>query len=211
MKTDTLIELLARDAGPAPRALAARRLWPAALIGLLVSASAAIAVFGAIPAALYATPAPWTKLAYAGALALAAGWLSARLSRPAAPLAGAPRAASAVALAMAALGAASLAAEPAGSRVAALLGHSWWSCPVSVLALSLPALAAALWAVRGLAPTRPRAAGFAAGLLAGSVGACGYALSCPEASPAFVAVWYTLGIALTGALGAALGPRVLRW
>jgi hypothetical protein len=33
---------------------------------------------------------PWTKLAYAGALALAAGWLSARLSRPAAPLAGAP-------------------------------------------------------------------------------------------------------------------------
>jgi hypothetical protein len=74
-----------------------------------------------------------------------------------------------------------------------------------------PALAAALWAVRGLAPTRPRAAGFAAGLLAGSVGACGYALSCPEVSPAFVAVWYTLGIALTGALGAALGTRVLRW
>ena len=211
MKTDTLIELLARDAGPAPRALAARRLWPAALVGLLVSAWAAIAVFGAIPAALYATHVPWTKLAYAGALALAAGWLSARLSRPAAPLAGAPRAAAAVVLAMGALGAASLVAEPAGGRVAALLGHSWWSCPISVLALSLPALAAALWAVRGLAPTRPRAAGFAAGLLAGSVGACGYALSCPEVSPAFVAVWYTLGIALTGALGAALGTRVLRW
>ena len=211
MKTDTLIELLARDAGPAPRALAARRLWPAALLGLLVSACAAIAVFDAIPAALYATPAPWIKLASAGALALAAGGLSARLSRPAAPLAGTPRAVAAVVLAMAALGAISLAAEPAGSRLAALLGHSWWSCPVSVLVLSLPALAAALWAVRGLAPTRPRAAGFAAGLLAGSVGACGYALSCPEVSPAFVAVWYTLGIGLTGALGAALGPRVLRW
>jgi hypothetical protein len=80
-----------------------------------------------------------------------------------------------------------------------------------VLALSLPALAAALWAVRGLAPTRPRTAGFAAGLLAGSVGAIGYALSCAEASPAFVALWYTLGIALTGAVGAVLGPRVLRW
>jgi len=75
----------------------------------------------------------------------------------------------------------------------------------------LPALAAALWAVRGLAPTRPWAAGFAAGLLAGSVGAFGYSLSCPEASPAFVAAWYTLGIVLTGAVGAALGPRVLRW
>jgi hypothetical protein len=77
--------------------------------------------------------------------------------------------------------------------------------------LSLPALAAAFWAVRGLAPTRLRAAGFAAGLLAGSLGAFGYALSCPEVSPAFVAVWYTLGIGLTGAVGAGLGPRVLRW
>jgi hypothetical protein len=80
-----------------------------------------------------------------------------------------------------------------------------------VLALSLPALAAALWALRDLAPTRPRAAGAAAGLLAGSIGAIGYALHCPEAAIAFVAAWYTAGIALTGALGAALGPRVLRW
>lgn len=211
MKTDTLIEMLARDAGPAPRALAARRLSPAAAVGLLVSACAAIAVFGAIPTALYATAVPWTKMAYAGALALAAGWLTARLSRPAAPLAGAPLATAAVVLAMVAMGAVSLLAEPAGGRLAALLGHSWWSCPLSVLALSLPALAAAFWAVRGLAPIRLRAAGFAAGLLAGSVGAFGYALSCPEVSPAFVAVWYTLGIALTGAVGAWIGPRVLRW
>jgi hypothetical protein len=28
---------------------------------------------------------------------------------------------------------------------------------------------------------------------------------------AFVATWYTLGIAATGALGALLGPRLLRW
>jgi hypothetical protein len=54
-------------------------------------------------------------------------------------------------------------------------------------------------------------AGFAAGLLAGSVGAIGYSLSCPEASAAFVAVWYSLGIGLTGVAGAILGSRVLRW
>jgi hypothetical protein len=92
-----------------------------------------------------------------------------------------------------------------------VLGSSWLKCPPSVLALSLPALAAVLWAVRGMAPTQPRTAGFAAGLLAGGVGAFGYALSCPEESPAFVAVWYSLGIVLTGAVGAALGPRLLRW
>ena len=41
--------------------------------------------------------------------------------------------------------------------------------------------------------------------------AFGYALSCTELSPAFVAIWYSLGIALAGALGAVLGPRILRW
>ncbi|KPF44557.1 hypothetical protein D621_19030 [beta proteobacterium AAP51] len=211
MKTDALIELLARGAGPAPRALVLRRLSPAALVGLLASALVAVAGFGALPAAMFATAVPWTKMAYAGALALAAGWLTARLSRPAAPTAGPRRATVLVLLAMTALGLASLVFTPAGERLDGLLGKSWSSCPFSVLALSLPALAAALWAVRGLAPTRPRAAGFAAGLLAGSAGAFGYALSCPEASPAFVAVWYTLGIVFTAGLGALLGPRVLRW
>jgi hypothetical protein len=211
MKTDTLIDLLARGAGPAPRAVAARRLSPAAIAGLLLSAGAAIAVFGVIPSGMFATATPWMKMVYAGAMAWAAGWLTARMSRPASSFARPKAAAVAVVLAMAAWGAASLMSIPSGSRLGAVLGHSWLSCPWSVLALSLPALVAALWAVRGLAPTRPRAAGFAAGLMAGSVGAFGYALSCPEASPAFVAVWYTLGIALTGAVGAVLGPRVLRW
>lgn len=211
MKTDTLIDMLAQNAGPAPRALAARRLSPAALAGLLVSSLAAITWFGTIPAPMFSTAVPWTKMAYAGALALAAGWLTASLSRPAAPLQWPQRVTFAVVMIMALMGAASLAFEPSGGRIQALLGYSWFSCPWSVLALSLPALAASLWAVRGLAPTRLRAAGFAAGLMAGSVGAFGYSLSCPEASSAFVAVWYSLGIALTGALGAALGPRVLRW
>lgn len=211
MKTDTLIDLLARDAGPVPRALAARRLSPAAAAGLLVSALIAITWFGAIPAPMFATTVPWTKMAYAGTLALAAGWWTARLSRPAAPIAPPRRVTALVLLAMVLVGGASLASTPAGARLDALLGESWSTCPWSVLALSLPALAGSLWAVRGLAPTRPRAAGFTAGLLAGSVGAFGYSLSCPEASPAFVAVWYSLGIAFTGVVGAALGPRVLRW
>lgn len=211
MKTDTLIDILARDAGPAPRGLAARRLSPAALAGLLVSAGIATVWFGTIPAALFATAVPWTKMAYAGALALVAGWWTARLSRPAAPIVQPRRATGLVLLAMAAVGGVSLATAPAGTRLDALLGKSWSTCPWSVLALSLPALVASLWAVRGLAPTLPRTAGFAAGLLAGSLGAFGYSLSCPEASPAFVAIWYTLGIALTGAVGAVLGPRVLRW
>ena len=79
------------------------------------------------------------------------------------------------------------------------------------LALSIAPLAGIIWALRGLAPTRLRLAGLCAGLLAGAIGAAGYALACTEQSAAFVAVWYSLGIAVSGLLGCALGGRILRW
>ncbi|MBK9363166.1 MAG: DUF1109 domain-containing protein [Rubrivivax sp.] len=211
MKTQTLVELLARGAGPAPRHVAARRLLPAAGFGVLASAALALALIGPIPAALYATAAPWVKLGYAAVLAAAALWLTATLSRPVARPLRPGRAVAAVVAAMGLIGLVALLATPAGERMTALLGHSALACPGNVLALSLPALAAALWALRGLAPTRPHAAGAAAGLLAGALGAAGYALACTETSPGFVAAWYSLGIGLTAALGAIVGPRVLRW
>ena len=211
MKTDELIEMLARGAGPAPRAVVARRLAPAAALGLAASALLALALFGPVPAAMYDSAAPWIKLGYAASLALAAGWLTSRLARPVARLRLPQRAVAVVFGAMGAFGLAALIAASPGERGVALLGVSWSTCPWNVLALSLPALIATLWAVRGLAPTRPRAAGFAAGLFAGALGAFGYALSCPEVSPTFVALWYSLGILLSGAVGAFAGPRVLRW
>ena len=211
MRTDTLIALLATGAGPAPRAAVARRLAPALLCG--VAASAALALIGLGPVRDVAIPgvALWVKLAYALALAAAAAWLTGRLARPAARTNGAALAVAAVVAGMTVLGAVWLFAAAPGERVRDMLGHSWAFCPWGVLLLSRPGLAAVLWALRGLAPTRPRAAGLAAGLLAGALGAAGYALACVEQSLAFVALWYTLGIAACGMLGAALGPRVLRW
>lgn len=211
MKTDDLITLLARNAGPAPRAAVARRVAPVALAGLLVSILLVRLLHEPMPRELLDTPAPWIKLAYAGALALSAGWLTARLARPVARLAVPTAAVLTVLLVMTVLGLAAWLSVPAPDRMEAVMGSSWSTCPWSVLALSLPTLAGSLWAVRGLAPTRPRAAGFACGLLAGALGAVGYAMACPELSAAFIAVWYSLGILLSGALGALLGPRVLRW
>jgi hypothetical protein len=211
MKTNELIDLLATGAGPTPRGVAARRLAPAAALGVLASMAGALTVLGPIPAELFADPGPWLKLAYAGGLAVGAAWLAARLGRPVARIDGPVRVLLLVVALMALLGALALLAAPPGGRLAALFGHSWQRCPFNVLALSLPALAGALWALRGLAPTQPRAAGLAAGLLAGALGALGYALSCTELSPAFIAVWYSLGIGLAGALGCALGPLILRW
>lgn len=211
MKTDELIQLLSRGAGPAPRGVAARRLGPAAVLGGLAAAALAALMLGWVPLALWSLPGPWFKLAYAGALALAAAWLAARLGRPV-PRVGAPLAAlAAVLVAALGVGLGSWWQTPAAERAAALMGHSALQCPWNVLGLALPALAVALWALRGLAPTRPVAAGAAAGLLAGALGALGYALACTEPALPFVAAWYTLGMLMTATLGALLGPRLLRW
>ncbi len=211
MKTDDLIVMLAQGAGAAPRAVAARRLLPSAALGLVASALLALLLLGWVPAALYVEVAPWFKLVYAGLLALAAAWLAARLGRPL-PRTGGPLVAVAVVLlAAASVGLGSWMQMPQDERMPALMGHSAVTCPFNVLALSLPALAAALWALRGLAPTRPLAAGAAAGLFAGALGAFGYALACDELALPFVAAWYTLGVLMTAGLGALLGPRLLRW
>jgi hypothetical protein len=211
MKTEALIDFLARGAGPAPGAVAARRLIPAAAAGVTVSVLLVMVLMGPVPAPLFATPAPWIKLSYAALLALATGWMAARLGRPVSRLGGPVLATLVIAVTMAALGLVAWLATPAQARPAAVLGHSWFACPWNVLGLSLPALVAALWALRGLAPTRPRRAGLAAGLFAGALGAAGYALGCREESTVFVALWYSAGIAASGLIGALIGPRVLRW
>ena len=211
MKTEQLIDFLARGAGPAPRAAAARRLGPAALAGLIASGALALGLIGPVPAALLGSSGIGVKLLYGGALAMAAAWLAARQGRPAAAATLPWRAVAGVLGGMALWGTVSLIELSADQRLPALLGQSWGRCPWAVLGLSLPALGATLWALHGLAPTRPRSAGCAAGLLAGALGTIGYALACQEPSPAFVAVWYSAGIAITALLGALLGPRVLRW
>jgi hypothetical protein len=101
-------------------------------------------------------------------------------------------------------------AAPEG-RSALIWGATWKECPLSIAALSVPALLAAFWAVRQLAPTCARLAGAAAGLFAGAAGALVYALHCPEMEAPFLGVWYVVGMLIPTAAGAMLGPRWLRW
>ena len=61
------------------------------------------------------------------------------------------------------------------------------------------------------APTRPVLAGAAAGLLAGGLAATFYAAHCFDDSPLFVAVWYTIAIAVLTILGAIAGRLFIRW
>jgi hypothetical protein len=91
------------------------------------------------------------------------------------------------------------------------LGRTALMCPWIIGALAIPIFVAALWALRTLAPTRQRLAGFSAGCLAGAAAAGLYAIHCNETAAAFVVSWYTAGILLPALAGVFIGPRVLHW
>ena len=153
----------------------------------------------------------WLKLAFTALLGVLALFATSRLGRPGATAAAAWLAIAALLLTLEiAAGGAVAAASPA-DRAALVTGRTAWPCLASIALLSLPVLVALVLALRGLAPTRPRTAGLAAGLAAGAIAASTYALHCDESTLPFLAVWYVIGIALPGGLGAVLGPRLLRW
>lgn len=211
MKTNELIAMLSTQAGPAPKISLASRLIPAGIAGGLLAAATVLGVLGLIPSAMFAEPGPWIKIAYAGTLALAAAWLLARLGRPGASGKQAASALVGTVLIMALAGVASYVSTPEAERMAALMGHSWLACPWAILGLSLPVMAGSFWAMKGFAPTRLVFTGAVCGLFSGAVAAVAYALACTEPAAPFIAIWYTLGIALCGAVGAFSGPKFLDW
>jgi hypothetical protein len=101
-------------------------------------------------------------------------------------------------------------AAPA-ERMAMVVGQTAAVCPWGILMFAMPPLAGLLWALRGLAPTRLALTGTTVGIAAGGAGAGIYALHCGEATVPFLTVWYTLGIAMTAAIGLAGGAWFLRW
>jgi hypothetical protein len=104
-----------------------------------------------------------------------------------------------------------LARADAAQRAVLFFGDTWDVCPFLIAMLSVPTFVTAMWAMKGLAPTRLRLAGAAAGLLAGAVGALVYCLHCPEMGAPFIGFWYLLGTLIPTSVGALLGPQLLRW
>jgi len=213
MKTEDLIGLLAAGETRVAPHLVRQRFAVALGWSMPLAALVMVIVYGLrgdLVQALSGTVF-WMKLAFAGALALFAGLATDRLGRPGMRVAGvwAGLAAPVVLLWLAAA-AALLGADPA-ERAELVFGSSWRSCPFNIALISLPLFAAMLWFVKGMAPTEPALAGASAGLLSGAVATLIYALHCPESSVTFVGIWYVLGIAIPTLVGAALGPRLLRW
>jgi len=211
VKTEDLIEALALDTAPA-KAVSPRLAVAAVLGGLMAFALVALWLgFRPDLAQAPSTRMFWMKAFYTSLLALGGFWAVERAARPM----GSPRKGMILALSVFFLWVALcvwrfMGAAPA-DRMPMLMGQSWRICTLNILVLGLPILAATLVVVRGLAPTRLTLAGAAAGLFSGGLGATIYGLHCPEHAMAFVAIWYTLGVAAVTAIGALLGPWVLRW
>ncbi|HWB46153.1 MAG TPA: NrsF family protein [Hyphomicrobiaceae bacterium] len=212
MKTDDLIRALAQDAATREPAVGAR------LLGAVVVGAAAAGVIYALTLGprpdLASAAQTWRfpfKVAVSLMLFACAFGASLQLARPnrcfretVVTLALAP--------VLLALGVAyELATAPAADWYARAVGTNARLCLVAIPALSFASLIAALFALRAGAPRSPAAAGAVAGLLAGGLGAALYATHCPDDSPLFVAIWYSLAIALLVLAGAGAGRRLLKW
>lgn len=212
MRTDDLIARLSTGLEPVKTGTVARTLLIAVAAGLAGSTILMLARLGVrpdLPAAI-ASFGLWMKVAYTFAIASFGFWIVERAGRPGSDMARPILLLALPLLAIALLAAVQISAPGADPR-ALVMGSTSRVCATSILLVAAPTLLAVFWALRKLAPTRLGLAGAAAGLFAGGVGATVYAFHCPEAAAPFVAIWYTLGIALTAGIGAFLGRYLLRW
>jgi hypothetical protein len=213
MRTEDLVTALASHVEPVDTRVPVRRLWWATAAGIGFGLPLMLATFGLNPELSAAARIPmfWVKASFVAAMAATGSWVVFRLARPGARLQEPLFVLALPVVAMCLLAAfVLLSAEPA-QRSTLVMGSTWAVCPWNIALLSLPALVAVFWAVHALAPTRLRLAGAGAGLFAGALGALAYLLHCPELAAPFLAIWYLLGMLVPAAIGAIVGPRVLRW
>jgi hypothetical protein len=213
MNTDELIAALALDTKPVRSGQAVFGLVTALTAGAAV-AMVLIAIFIGDPLLGTRSVSVMTfgvKMAFTASLLLLSGYLLYQAGRPGhEPGRGLPWIAAPFVL-VATLAAIALASAPAGATHALIFGSSWQVCLLSVSLLSVPVYAMLVMAFRRLAPTDLKLTGLLAGLASGAMAALVYALHCPETSPAFLLIWYGLGIIAAGFSGRIAGPLLLRW
>ncbi|CAE6807975.1 putative anti-sigma-F factor NrsF [Paraburkholderia nemoris] len=213
MRTDDLVGLLSTGITPVKSRTVARRFGISLPVAAIGATALMATVFGVRPdlSAIIKTAIFWEKLAFPLCLAIGALIATVRLARPGAKVGtGWPVMAIPVVIVWIAAIAVLVSAAPQ-DRLPAILGQSWRACPFNILLLAVPGFIAVFWAVKGLAPTRLRLAGAISGLLASSIATVAYCFHCPEMNPAFWSIWYVAGMLLPAALGAVLGPKLLRW
>jgi hypothetical protein len=212
MKTDDLIATLAGNLRPVRKGTVGRKLALATAIGALLTFGFLLLTLRLrnLSEAVQTYPF-WMKLAFTGTLSLGGLLAIPRLARSA----GAGRMGLLViagtTAGMFCLAAAELIVTAPYERYTLWIGQTAKVCSLLIVLLAIPIFAALMVAMRSLAPTHLAAAGAAIGLTSGAIAATIYGLHCPESSAAFVATFYSLGIATTTLAGSLVGRTALRW
>lgn len=104
-----------------------------------------------------------------------------------------------------------LAQAPAEQWNALVFGRHWRACLIAVPLYALCPLIVLLALARRGAPVDRTLTGACAGLASAGLATVAYSLHCPADTAPFLAIWYTIAIALVAGFGALLLPRLLRW
>ena len=211
MKTDDLINLLAKDARL--RTGFGRVFLTALVIGVVISAILLLSTIGIRRnmAEVIETPRVMFKLGITLLLAITATRLAFLIGKPGVSLRSAAMMLI-LPLALLIVGIVSeLFAVPRDAWMASTKGHFSAFCLFFVPLLSIAPLAAILYSAKQGAPESAGTAGAVAGLAAGGIAAAIYAWHCPDDSPLFLATWYSIGIAVATAAGFLIGRKILRW
>jgi hypothetical protein len=210
VKTDDLIELLAKDLVP----WRFRSVLAGAVAGgIIIAAIVFLAGIGFRPDISDALTSSrfLFKFVVTIALAVTAIWVTLSVGRPGGSLA---HRGLAMALAPALLACAAvieLLVLPESQWMPSLVGHNARFCLTLIPLLSIGPLACLLAALREGAPTNPGLAGAVAGLAASGIAATFYAANCTDDSALFVITWYPIAILIVTTAGYLIGRKLLRW
>lgn len=211
--TDDLIARLSADLKPVRPMAMQRLLIGATLLSTIVAIAAMLMWLGMrtdMPVAIW-TMSFWTKFGYTLIIAALGGVATLILARPDGRTTWPWRAAIAILAALLVVAIVQLVRAEPEEMMPLVVGSTSLVCPWRIVVLGLPMLLAAILALRRMAPANPTLAGFAAGIMAGGAGAWVYSFACAENGMMFLALFYSLGIVMVGAIGAVLGRFLLRW
>lgn len=211
--TDDLIARLSADLKPVRPMAMQRLLIGATLLSTIVAIAAMLMWLGMrtdMPVAVW-TMSFWTKFGYTLIIAALGGVATLILARPDGRTTWPWRAAIALLAALLVVAVIQLVRAEPEEMMPLIVGGTSLICPWRIVVLGLPMLLGAILALRRMAPANPTLAGFAAGIMAGGIGAWVYSFACAENGMMFLALFYSLGIVMVGAIGAVLGRFLLRW
>jgi hypothetical protein len=213
MTTEQLIELLVADLKPVDRRSILWAMIIALAIGTTAAFGAMLLIFSARPELLSGRNLDFLsiKVLFASGVVATAALFLPQLARPGAQIRSFPKLVFIPFAAVTASATVALASSHWSIWAGMIVGVDSMTCLFSIPLLAVMPFAFLIWALRMGAPTDRTRAGEIAGLVAGGLGALACAFPCVDGALPSIALWYGFPVGVCAAVGAKLGPSLLRW